>query len=64
MAKIVNLRRRRLRKARAVVKVRTLHRQRAELALCHALELCRQLQTELDVARETLAAQRKQWRAA
>jgi hypothetical protein len=64
MAKIVNLRRRRLRKARAVVKVRTLDRQCAELLLCYAAELCRQLQRELDAARETLAAQRKQWRAA
>jgi hypothetical protein len=55
-ARIINLRRRRVRKARAVVKVKTLHRLDAELHLARALQACRQMQRELNLARQTLAA--------
>jgi hypothetical protein len=58
-AQVVSLRRRRIKRARNVVRVRKLRRLELELLLNYVLEAVRQLQSDLDRAVSTLREVRK-----
>ena len=58
-AQVVSLRKRRIKRARNVVRVRKLRRLELELLLNYVLEAVRQLQSDLDRAVSTLREVRK-----